>query len=182
MLRDVWAGTSDRHRLTVTIAAKTDMSPFQRLPSSWKGKAIGQVRYCGRVAFPESDRLDANWLRNGELVRTCAMASEVDSARDAFTRVRRRIRQPGARRATLPKCHVCIRNQQPGRGHAQWDRPHFTYSPRGNPTVRCLELKIADLEGTEASVAFSSGMAAVSGVLLTLLADGGASFGVRPTL
>src|SRR5215207_8618313 len=25
------------------------------------------------------------------------------------------------------------------------DRPHFTYSPRGNPTVRCLELKIAEL-------------------------------------
>ena len=53
------------------------------------------------------------------------------------------------------------------------DRPHFTYSPRGNPTVRCLELKIADLEGTEASVALSSGMAAVSSVMLTLLADGG---------
>src|SRR5215217_8184914 len=53
------------------------------------------------------------------------------------------------------------------------ERPHFTYSPRGDPTVRCLELKIADLEGTEASVATSSGMAAVSSVLLTLLADGG---------
>ena len=53
------------------------------------------------------------------------------------------------------------------------ERPHFTYSPRGNPTVRCLELKIADLEGTESSVAFSSGMAAVSGVLLTLLGGGG---------
>src|SRR5215216_3995277 len=53
------------------------------------------------------------------------------------------------------------------------DRPHFTYSPRGNPTVRCLELKIADLEGTEASVAMSSGMAAISSVLLTLLANGG---------
>src|SRR5689334_1988947 len=23
--------------------------------------------------------------------------------------------------------------------------PHFTYAPRGNPTVRCLELKMADL-------------------------------------
>jgi methionine-gamma-lyase len=53
------------------------------------------------------------------------------------------------------------------------ERPHFTYSPRGNPTVRCLELKVADLEGTEASVAMSSGMAAVSSVLLTLLANGG---------
>ena len=53
------------------------------------------------------------------------------------------------------------------------ERPHFTYSPRGNPTVRCLELKIADLEGAEATVAMSSGMAAISSVLLTLLADGG---------
>jgi methionine-gamma-lyase len=53
------------------------------------------------------------------------------------------------------------------------ERPHFTYSPRGNPTVRCLELKIADLEGTETSIAMSSGMAAISTVLLTLLADGG---------
>lgn len=53
------------------------------------------------------------------------------------------------------------------------DRPHFTYSPRGNPTVRCLELKMANLEGTEASVAMSSGMAAISSVVLTLLADGG---------
>src|SRR5688500_20379098 len=53
------------------------------------------------------------------------------------------------------------------------DRPHFTYSPRGNPTVRCLELKIADLEGTEATVALSSGMAAVSSVMLTRLANAG---------
>ena len=52
-------------------------------------------------------------------------------------------------------------------------RPHFTYSPRGNPTVRCLELKIADLEGAEASVPMNSGMAAISSVMLTLLADGG---------
>jgi cystathionine beta-lyase/cystathionine gamma-synthase len=53
------------------------------------------------------------------------------------------------------------------------DRPHFTYSPRGNPTVRCLEVKIADLEGTEATVAFNSGMAAISTTLLSLLANGG---------
>jgi cystathionine beta-lyase/cystathionine gamma-synthase len=53
------------------------------------------------------------------------------------------------------------------------DRPHFTYSPRGNPTVRCLELKIADLEGMETSLALNSGMAVISSVLLTLLAGGG---------
>ena len=53
------------------------------------------------------------------------------------------------------------------------DRPHFTYSPRGNPTVRCFELKMADLEGTESSVAVNSGMAAITGTLLTVLSDGG---------
>src|SRR5215216_1041020 len=53
------------------------------------------------------------------------------------------------------------------------ERPHFTYSPRGNPTVRCLEVKMADLEGMEASIAMNSGMAAISSVVLTLLADGG---------
>jgi methionine-gamma-lyase len=53
------------------------------------------------------------------------------------------------------------------------DRPHFTYSPRGNPTVRCFELKMADLEGTESSLAVNSGMAAISGTLLTVLSDGG---------
>ncbi|MBA2596558.1 MAG: PLP-dependent aspartate aminotransferase family protein [Chloroflexota bacterium] len=53
------------------------------------------------------------------------------------------------------------------------ERPHFTYSPRANPTVRCLEVKLADLEGTETSVALGSGMAAISGTLMTLLADGG---------
>ena len=51
--------------------------------------------------------------------------------------------------------------------------PHFTYSPRGNPTVRCLELKMADLEEAAAAVATASGMAAISATLLTLAAGGG---------
>ena len=53
------------------------------------------------------------------------------------------------------------------------ERPHFTYSPRGNPTVRCVELKLADLEGAETAVALGSGMAAISGTLLSLLTNGG---------
>jgi methionine-gamma-lyase len=52
-------------------------------------------------------------------------------------------------------------------------RPHFTYSARANPTVRCLEVKLASLEGTETAVALNSGMAAISGTLLSLLAGGG---------
>src|SRR5581483_867771 len=51
--------------------------------------------------------------------------------------------------------------------------PHFTYAPRGNPTVRSLELKLADLEGAEASLAGDSGMAVIAATLLTLCADGG---------
>jgi len=52
-------------------------------------------------------------------------------------------------------------------------RPHFTYTARSNPTVRCLEVKLASLENTEAAVAFNSGMSAISGTLLSLLAGGG---------
>lgn len=51
--------------------------------------------------------------------------------------------------------------------------PHFTYSPRGNPTVRCLELKLADLEGAESALATASGMAAITATLMTLTANGG---------
>lgn len=53
------------------------------------------------------------------------------------------------------------------------EAPHFTYSPRGNPTVRSLELKLANLEGAETAIATASGMAAISATLLALLRDGG---------
>jgi methionine-gamma-lyase len=53
------------------------------------------------------------------------------------------------------------------------ERPHFSYSPRGNPTVRCLEAKIANLEGAEAAVALNSGMAAISGAVLAIAGNGG---------
>ena len=51
--------------------------------------------------------------------------------------------------------------------------PHYIYSRDGNPTVRCLELKLADLEGAEAALAAASGMAAISATLLELVRDGG---------
>ncbi|OCA82622.1 methionine gamma-lyase [Pradoshia sp. D12] len=44
----------------------------------------------------------------------------------------------------------------------------FIYSRLGNPTVRSLEEKIAVLEGAEEGIAFGSGMAAVSAVLMEL--------------
>jgi cystathionine beta-lyase/cystathionine gamma-synthase len=51
--------------------------------------------------------------------------------------------------------------------------PHFHYQRDGNPTTRCLELKLANLEGAESAVATASGMAAISATLLHVLAGGG---------
>jgi cystathionine gamma-synthase len=46
------------------------------------------------------------------------------------------------------------------------------YGRYGNPTVRELELRLAALENTEEAVCFASGMAAMSGTLLSLLKAG----------
>lgn len=48
----------------------------------------------------------------------------------------------------------------------------FIYSRLGNPTTSQLEQKVALLEGGEDCVAFSSGMGAISGTLLSLLKAG----------
>lgn len=48
----------------------------------------------------------------------------------------------------------------------------FMYSRVANPTIDVLERTLADLEGAEAGVAFGSGMAAIHGVLVALLAPG----------
>jgi cystathionine beta-lyase len=48
----------------------------------------------------------------------------------------------------------------------------FIYSRVSNPTVRFLERKVAELEGAEDSIAFASGMGAISAVLLAHLSAG----------
>lgn len=48
----------------------------------------------------------------------------------------------------------------------------YVYTRWGNPTVKMLEDKLAALEGTEDCVAFGSGMAATSALLLTTLKAG----------
>jgi cystathionine gamma-synthase len=50
--------------------------------------------------------------------------------------------------------------------------PGFIYSRMSNPTVETVEEKIRELEMAESAVAFSSGMAAISSVLYTSLANG----------
>ncbi len=51
--------------------------------------------------------------------------------------------------------------------------PHYVYSREGNPTVRFLELKLADLEGAEDAVATASGMAAISATILETVKNSG---------
>ncbi len=48
----------------------------------------------------------------------------------------------------------------------------YVYSRHGNPTIRAFETAIAAIEGTEAAIAYPSGMAAIHGVF-TLLAKPG---------
>ncbi|MGH2531021.1 MAG: trans-sulfuration enzyme family protein [Thermomicrobiales bacterium] len=51
--------------------------------------------------------------------------------------------------------------------------PHFVYQREGNPTVRCFELKMADLEGAEEAAAGATGMAVIAATLLGVTAGGG---------
>ncbi|WP_153116773.1 trans-sulfuration enzyme family protein [Rhodocyclus tenuis] len=48
----------------------------------------------------------------------------------------------------------------------------FIYTRWGNPTIAQLEQKLASLEGAEAAIAFASGMAASTGLLLQFLLPG----------
>jgi methionine-gamma-lyase len=50
----------------------------------------------------------------------------------------------------------------------QGEADGYIYSRLGNPTVRVLEEKIAALEGAERGLAFSSGMGAISAILISL--------------
>jgi cystathionine beta-lyase/cystathionine gamma-synthase len=48
----------------------------------------------------------------------------------------------------------------------------FIYSRHGNPTISAVEGKMASLENAEAAVVFSSGMAAISTTILSLVKNG----------
>lgn len=52
------------------------------------------------------------------------------------------------------------------------EKPGYYYGRLGNPTQTALERAIAELEGAEAAIALASGMAAISGVILSLVRSG----------
>lgn len=51
-------------------------------------------------------------------------------------------------------------------------KEHFEYGRYGNPTVQIAERRLADLEGAEDCVVFSSGMSAITTTILTLVQSG----------
>lgn len=48
----------------------------------------------------------------------------------------------------------------------------YSYSRTGNPTVRALEMKLADLEGGADCTCYATGMAAINGLMMTFLNAG----------
>jgi len=51
-------------------------------------------------------------------------------------------------------------------------RKGYIYTRYGNPTTRAVERKLAELENVDDAVAFSSGMAAISSAIMTLVSSG----------
>ncbi|BCJ85354.1 trans-sulfuration enzyme family protein [Effusibacillus dendaii] len=70
-------------------------------------------------------------------------------------------KQTGA--SSVPIFQASTFHQEDWDGHQEFD-----YARSGNPTRQALEKIIAELEGARYGYAFASGMAAISGVLLTL--------------
>jgi cystathionine gamma-synthase len=64
---------------------------------------------------------------------------------------------------------------------ARGEQPGHIYGRNTNPTVTAFEEKVRDLEGAEAATSFSSGMAAISNTLFTLLGPGDRVVSVKDT-
>ena len=60
-----------------------------------------------------------------------------------------------------------------GIGIHNYEKPGYFYGRLGNPTQSALESAMAELEGGEAALALASGMAAISGLILSLVEAGG---------
>lgn len=67
------------------------------------------------------------------------------------------------------------------RAVALGERPGHIYSRNTNPTVEVFEEKVRELEGAEAATSFSTGMAAISNTLFTLLSPGDRVVSIKDT-
>lgn len=56
--------------------------------------------------------------------------------------------------------------------YTKGNKEHFEYGRYGNPTAQIAERRLADLEGAEDCVVFSSGMSAITTTILTLVQSG----------
>ncbi|WP_310475392.1 O-succinylhomoserine sulfhydrylase [Sandarakinorhabdus sp.] len=66
----------------------------------------------------------------------------------------------------------CYDNAEEAAARFRGERPGMTYSRLQNPTVEMLEKRIALIEGAEAARATATGMAAMSGMLMSTLSAG----------
>lgn len=66
----------------------------------------------------------------------------------------------------------CYDNAEEAAARFRGERPGMTYSRLQNPTVEMLEQRIALIEGAQAARATASGMAAMTGMLLSTLSAG----------
>ncbi len=71
-----------------------------------------------------------------------------------------------------PASTYAFKNADEGAAIHEGEIPGYFYARIGNPTQTTLESAISELEGAESAIAFSSGMAAISNSLLTLLTPG----------
>ncbi len=63
-------------------------------------------------------------------------------------------------------------NAQRIEDYTQHGKEHYEYGRYGNPTVQIAERRLADLEGAEDGIAFSSGMSAITTTILSLVKAG----------
>lgn len=102
-----------------------------------------------------------------------------DTARPATLALDAGLTIPAGTRSIQPELSLSVNNLvTPGEGAFSAaelgdiaDEP-FTYARWSNPTVRALETRLAALEQAEEAVCFATGMAAISGLFLTLLKAG----------
>ena len=65
-----------------------------------------------------------------------------------------------------------FRNSKAIEDYTKKGKEHFEYGRYGNPTAKIAEARMADLEGAEDCVVFSSGMSAITTTILSLVQSG----------